>query len=733
MNRGSISTALSWLSGLAATLALSCATAQEPVVDPPDRVGRLSLIEGDVSLAPAQSEEWADAVLNRPLTTGDKLWVEENGRAELQVDSSTIHLDHGTGFSFIELDDDVMQMSLTDGAATIRVRRLGERETIQVETPNATITLRDPGEYHFEVDVESDRTVVKARSGEAEIVGKLKSYVVRANEAAVLTGLEDLHATINPIAPRTAFEAWANDRDRERNESNSSRYVSENVVGYEELDDNGEWVHEPEYGHVWRPTYVVHDWAPYRYGRWLFVRPWGWTWVDDARWGFAPFHYGRWAYLRHRWCWVPGPRHVRAVYAPAHVGWIGSPSLSVSVSFGSGIGWYPLGPHEVYRPWYRHTPRYIRHVNVSNTIIVNNTHITNIYNGRHRPRDFHHRRNEHAVTVVQRDQFVGGRSLGGHRLRVDERELRQWRDDARPSSIEDARPSSIEPVRQSILAGEPRRGGHPARTARNVDPKERGDFRTPRQGVNAGDIKRHENLARDRRHVPDGRNGADRDRTERVAVRDQTSRDQNTRGRGGASPGSGPESERLEVMQGETRRGDTRGQSLRPDDRSRPDNQDNRLRSDDSQRDSMRRDHMERPPAAVRSLQSNPPEQRRESVERSAPRQAPSRQEFRRDSRDEFRRDSQPRQLQPAPQRQVQPAPQRQVQPAPQRQVQPAPQRQIQPAPQPRSEPRNQGGNEARSHGSTRSSESRSSSRNSSSDAPRARESRSHGSSRRPD
>jgi hypothetical protein len=699
MNRGSNLGALRWLSGLAALLVLSCATAQEPVVDPPDRVARLSLLEGDVSLAPAESEEWADAVLNRPLTTGDKLWVDDNGRAELQVDSSTIHLDHGTGFSFIELDDDVMQMSLTDGAATIRVRRLGERETIQVETPNATITLRDPGEYHFEVDVESDRTVVKARSGEAEIVGKIKSYVVRANEEAVLTGLEDLHATINPIPPRTAFEAWANDRDRERNESQSSRYVSESVVGYEELDDHGEWISEPEYGYVWRPTYVVHDWAPYRYGRWLFVRPWGWTWVDDARWGFAPFHYGRWAYLRHRWCWVPGPRHLRSVYAPAHVGWIGGPSLSVSVSFGSGIGWYPLAPYEVYRPWYRHTPRYIRHINQSNTI-VNVTNITNVYVNRHRPRDFHYRRSEHAVTLVDRNHFVGGRSVGGQRLRVAERDLRQWRDDVRPSSIA--------PERQSILAGEPRRNGHPARTARNVDPKERGDFRTPRQNVNAGDIKRHETLARDRRHIPDNRRRDDREDSSRDRV---AARDQNGRERDNTRAGSGPQSDRVEVMQGETRRGgavreDARDRLQNPSDRERPER---RLQSDDSQRNSIRRDHMERPPASVRSLQSSPPEQRRESresVERSD-RSRSRTQEFRNDVRDQPRMSPPPRQYQSAPQPRSEPRSEPRSQPRS----------------EPRSEPRNHGGNEARSQGSNRGSESRSN----------GRESRSHGSSRRPD
>ena len=448
--------AASWLSALLAIVAVQPAIAQdatapEVVVDPPGRVARLSYVEGQVSLAPAESEQWAEAVLNRPLTSGDKLWVESDARAELEVGSATLHLDRGTAFGFVQLDDEVMQMSLTEGAATIRVRTLAERESIQVETPNATVFLRHPGEYHFEIDTSGDRTIVKARSGEAEVSGGSKSYVVRTNEEGIFTGLDDLRAQIHPIAPRTPFETWANDRDQREELSVSSRYVSREVIGYEDLDDHGEWLHEPAYGYVWRPRFVAYDWAPYRYGRWAWIRPWGWTWVDDARWGFAPFHYGRWAHLRNRWCWVPGPRHLRPVYAPALVGWVGGPSVSYSASFGRGIGWFPLAPHEVYVPGYRHTPRYIRHVNVSNTIIVNNSQITNIYTGRDRHRDYRYRGHHDAVTVVEHDRFIGGRPIGDQRLRVIDRELREWRDNPRPPAIA--------PDRESILAGQPRRGG----------------------------------------------------------------------------------------------------------------------------------------------------------------------------------------------------------------------------------------------------------------------------------
>jgi hypothetical protein len=294
-------------------------------------------MDGDVSVAPAGTEEWADGVLNRPITSGDRLSVGADGRAELQVGTASVHLDRSSTFEFIELDDDIMQMSLTEGVATVRVRTLGDREKIQLETPNATVHFNHPGDYTVEVDPQTDRTIVRTRNGEAEVTGGSKSFRVRADEQGTFTGLDGLTADIDRITPRTPFESWANDRDRRGDNSESAKYVSREVVGYEDLDGQGEWINEPSYGYVWRPTYVVADWAPYRYGRWGWVAPWGWTWIDAAPWGFAPFHYGRWAFVApYGWVWVPG-----TVWAPAWVVWRHSPGW---------VGWAPLPPQVVVRP-----------------------------------------------------------------------------------------------------------------------------------------------------------------------------------------------------------------------------------------------------------------------------------------------------------------------------------------------------------------------------------------------
>ncbi len=278
--------------------------------------------------------------------------------------------------------------------------------------------------------------------------GGSQDVVVHAQQAVTFRGTDQLSADVGSLGAPDAFDSWSLERDRREQtalSSPSAQYVSPDVTGYEDLDANGRWSSDPEYGYVWTPTVVAVDWSPYRYGRWVWVAPWGWTWIDDAPWGFAPFHYGRWARSHDRWCWVPGPRHVRAVYAPALVGWVGTPDFSVSVTVGGGAGvaWFPLGPREVYVPARRYSPRYVERVNVSNTVIVNKTYITNVYENRVTNITYRNRTVPGAVTAVTRTTFTSAEPVGRHVVRIDEREITRVR-------ATGAAPR-IDPPRQAIL------------------------------------------------------------------------------------------------------------------------------------------------------------------------------------------------------------------------------------------------------------------------------------------
>src|SRR4051812_44354405 len=94
---------LQLFAALSLSLLMGFARAQDSdavEADPPDRAARLSYIQGDVSMQPSGEDDWAPAILNRPLTTGDKLWTEPGARAEVQVGSAAVRLDGDTGFSF---------------------------------------------------------------------------------------------------------------------------------------------------------------------------------------------------------------------------------------------------------------------------------------------------------------------------------------------------------------------------------------------------------------------------------------------------------------------------------------------------------------------------------------------------------------------------------------------------------------------------------------------------------
>ena len=178
-------------------------------------------------------------------------------------------------------------------------------------------------------------------------------------------------------------------------------------------------------------SYVFTDWAPYRYGRWIWVTPWGWTWVDDAPWGYAPFHYGRWTYLRQHWCWIPGPRHIHATYAPALVAWVGPPSFGVQFR---DVGWFPLGPREIYIPARRSSWRYFNSVNAWNS--MDNMALSNAYNGRNQNFNYRNRAAPHAVTVIDHDAFVSARRTHGQRVDIDTDDLQRWRGQGRAPAID---------------------------------------------------------------------------------------------------------------------------------------------------------------------------------------------------------------------------------------------------------------------------------------------------------
>src|SRR6266849_5980932 len=406
--------------------------------DPPSRVARLSYASGTVSFNPGGTDDWVSAVVNRPITSGDKLWTDNGARAELHIGSAAIRLSSNTGFSFLNLDDRMAQIRLTEGTLNIRVRRLEQDETFEIDTPNLAFSILRPGNYKINVNEGGDSTFVTVRDGEGEVTGGGSAYTIHPRETGTFSGTDQLDADIQRFGDYDDFDHWCGDRDRREDRSQSSRYVSSDVIGYEDLDDNGGWRQVPEYGTVWFPHTTIVGWAPYRYGHWVWISPWGWTWVDDAPWGFAPFHYGRWVTVGGVWGWVPcapravvGIAYVRPVYAPALVAWVGGPHFSIGIGIGGGggvgVAWFPLAPREVYVPSYHVSRTYVTNVNVSNTTVnttvVNNYYNTVVVNKNVTNIKYVNQTAPNGVTATSQENFRSARPVGRNMMRIDRRDV----------------------------------------------------------------------------------------------------------------------------------------------------------------------------------------------------------------------------------------------------------------------------------------------------------------------
>ena len=339
--------------------------------DPPTRVGRVAQISGTVSYHTQDETQWSPAMLNYPVTQGNSFWTQPNAQASIEVSASRVVMAPQTELDVASLTDTVFQATVPQGEIYVNIQPAAPNATYAVQTPRGMITLASPGRYGIVAGDTQNPTQITVVQGSAHIEGPGVALDVAANQTATITGTDTFQANVGPMQPDSFLTAMLN---AERPPAAPAPAAVASIPGGDDLSAYGTWSDNADYGQVWYPQ-VAQDWVPYRDGQWAYVAPWGWTWVDNDPWGFAPFHYGRWAEIGGRWGWIPGaPVAGPPVYAPALVAFFGIGAV-VGVGIGAAlaegrIGWCPLGPREVYHPWYHASPAYLREVNIR--------HVTNI-------------------------------------------------------------------------------------------------------------------------------------------------------------------------------------------------------------------------------------------------------------------------------------------------------------------------------------------------------------------
>ena len=355
MKRWALILALSWAM-LPVAAQQAPAAAQQPADQDGPGVARLSVMNGDVSLRRGDSGDFIAAALNAPLVITDRVITGPQSRAEIQFDSGNmIRVGSNAEVRLSELEYRRYQVQIAGGTTTFRVlRQTGA--AVEISTPSVAIHPLTLGVYRVTVH-EDGSCEITVRMGEADILTPKGSERLRAGTTMQARGTAQEPEFRNVAAiPFDEWDRWNQNRDQELERSRSSQYVSPDIYGTEDLDNNGRWVSVDGYGAVWAPT-VDPGWAPYRNGRWVWEDYYGWTWVSYDPWGWAPYHYGRWFYAPvYGWCWWPGSMRARAYWSPALVaffGWGPYGGFTAGIGFGWGnVGWVPLGPYEPFYRWY---------------------------------------------------------------------------------------------------------------------------------------------------------------------------------------------------------------------------------------------------------------------------------------------------------------------------------------------------------------------------------------------
>ncbi|PKO43562.1 MAG: hypothetical protein CVU31_13175 [Betaproteobacteria bacterium HGW-Betaproteobacteria-4] len=399
-------------------LALTMAVALPALAqgDPPARVGRLAYFENQVDFRVDRSEQGGPATLNWPISSGAVLETGARGRAEVWIGSTAYRLADDSQVEFPVVDDKRVEVRVAGGSLAVSILDRDQVDDVVIATPDGDVRFLTPGRYR--IDVFADRSELSVQAGRAVFDDGQRATPVAAGQK--VSHWSDGNEQFDADRGNDAFDRWVASRENVTLASQARRHVSPHMTGYQDLDAYGDWQSAPGYGSVWYPRAVADDWAPYRYGRWAWIAPWGWTWIDQAPWGFAPFHYGRWAIIHGRWGWIPGRLVARPVYAPALVAWIGNPGWSISFSFGAApaVGWFPLAPREVYVPGHRHSANYVRQINVA---YVRDVKVIDrvARDGRQAP--FANRAVPRAVTVVPAKLLREGHAITGREIQRQER------------------------------------------------------------------------------------------------------------------------------------------------------------------------------------------------------------------------------------------------------------------------------------------------------------------------
>src|SRR6202000_1214126 len=129
-----------------------------------------------------------------------------------------------------------------------------EGDVYEVDTPNLAFTVTQAGAFRVNVSENGDATTIVAIRGEGQVTAAGKTYKIHNGEQAEFEGADNPQFNESAAPAPDGLDRWAAERDLRHHKHVSQKYVSPDVPGASDLDDNGTWNEKPASGNVSYPN-----------------------------------------------------------------------------------------------------------------------------------------------------------------------------------------------------------------------------------------------------------------------------------------------------------------------------------------------------------------------------------------------------------------------------------------------------------------------------------------------
>ena len=213
-------------------------------------VGRISLIQGNVSTQRGDSGEWVAVTPNTPLVAGDSISTAPGARAEVQLDyANVLRLSDSATAKIVTLAPNQIQIQVGQGQVYYSVLRPSEA-AVEIDTPNAAVHPAGAGSYRIFVEPNVE-TRVAVRNGAAEVSTPQGSTQVEKGQLIRIQGTDNPQYQTVYAPALDDWDRWNGDRDRLIANAEGARRTTPYYVGTQDLDPYGQWTNAPDYGNVW--------------------------------------------------------------------------------------------------------------------------------------------------------------------------------------------------------------------------------------------------------------------------------------------------------------------------------------------------------------------------------------------------------------------------------------------------------------------------------------------------